>query len=299
MEKVVPLIGLTVKGPLGVVHLPRFWLKAVLAASGVLADGYVAGNAGMNKIVMAGLGLDPDATLGYLEQRPSYAAFERWVREHAAQLGTAAIEAVNEKVTSHQKPSEGAAEARARAGVTDATVRGAALLNALDDWATLHEGLAARRGTPVPPIVPAVSTQSTGLLGLMHVPRFWTKATLAAAGALYPDWRSGTDSPLDMWFCEAIGLDLPAAIAHVRAEFPTYVAFEAWLAEHAAHVSPFDIAGHNAALHARRKPEEVAARERALLGIEDASYRPSMELNDLVDWHTIHADLTARAPASL
>jgi hypothetical protein len=132
------------------------------------------------------------------------------------------------------------------------------------------------------------------LLGQMHLPRFWMKATLAATGALYPDWRSGTESPLDMWFCEAIGLDLPAAIAHVRAERPPYVAFEAWVAERATRISPAEVADHNAALRVRLKPAEVAARERALLGIEDANYRPSMELNDLVDWHTIHADLTAR-----
>jgi hypothetical protein len=251
----------------------------------------------MNKVIMDGLGLDPDATLAYLQGRPSYAVFETWVREHATQLKADSIAALSAKVAAHQKKPEGAAEARVRAGVSDATVRGAALLNALDDWATLHEALAAQRGKPIAAIVPAVSTQSTGLLGLMHVPRFWMKATLAADGALYPDWRSGTDSPLDMWFCEAIGLDLAAALAYLRAERPTYVVFEAWVANHAARISPFDIAGHNAALETREKPERVAAHERALLGIDDASYRPSMELNDLVDWHTIHADLTQRATA--
>jgi hypothetical protein len=288
---------MSVKGPLGVAHLPRFWLKAVLASAGVLADGYTPGNAGMNKVVMEGIGLDPAATLAYLEGRPSYAAFEDWVRAHATQLDAASIGGLNAKILAHQKPPESAAQARARAGVNDASVRSAGLLNALDDWATLHEALMAQRGKPAGPVVPAVSTQSTGLLGLMHVPRFWMKATLAANGALYPDWRSGTDSPLDMWFCEAIGLDLDAAIAHVRAARPTYVAFEAWLAENAARVSPFDIAGHNAALQTREKPERVAAHERELLGIDDPSYRPSMELNDLVDWHTLHAALTARTTA--
>jgi len=297
MEKMVPLIGMTVKGPLGVAHLPRFWLKAVLEASGVLADGYIPDNAGMNKVVMTGLGLDPDATLAYLGGRPTYAAFEMWVREHATQLDAASIAALSAKVGSHQKPPEGAAQARTRAGVGDESVRGAALLNSLDDWATLHEALAAQNGRPAAPIVPAVSTQSTGVLGLMHLPRFWMKATLAAYGALYPDWRSGTDSPLDMWFCEAIGLDLDAAIAHVRAERPTYVAFEAWVAGRATRVSPFDIGNHNAALQKREKPEHVAAHERELLGIDDPNYRPSMELNDLVDWHTVHAGLTQRAPA--
>lgn len=297
MEKIVPLIGLSVKGPLGVVHLPRLWLKAVLAASGALAEGYVSGNAGMNQVVMNGLGLDPAVTLAYLEGRPSYAAFETWVREHATRLDPASIAALNAKVVTHQKQPDNAAQARARTGVSDASVGGAALLNELDDWASVHADLAAQRGQALAPVVPAVSTQSVGLLGLMHVPRFWTKATLAAAGALYPDWRSGTDSPLDMWFCEAIGLDLDEAIAHLRSERPPYVAFEAWVAEHAARVSPADIAGHNQALETRQKPEQVAARERELLGIDDPSYRPSMELNDLVDWHTIHANLAVRAPA--
>lgn len=297
MEKIVPLAGLTVKGPLGVAHLPRFWLKAVLYASGVLADEYTPGAAGMNKIVMAGLGLDADATVAYLAGRPSYPAFEAWVREHATRLDPDAIAAVNAKVASHNKSEENAAEVRARTGVTDAAVRGAALLNELDDWETVHAAVSAQRGRTIRPIVPAVSTQSVGLLGLMHVPRFWMKATLDAAGALYPDWRSGPNSPLDIWFCEAIGLDLDAAIAYVRAELPRFVDFEAWLAGHATHVSPADVAAHNEALRTRQKPERVAASERELLGIADANYRPSMELNDLVDWHTIHADLAAGSPA--
>jgi len=297
MDKIVPLIGLTVKGPLGVAHMPRLWLKGVLAAAGVLPDEYVSGYVGMNHVVIDGLGLDPAATLAYLAGRPSYPAFEAWVREHAAQLDPDSIAAVNQRVLTHPKAAEGAAEVRARVGVTDPSVRGSALLNALDDWTSLHADLLAQRGRPVQPRVPAVSTQSTGVLGLMHLPRFWTKATLDAAGALYPDWRSGTNSPLDMGFCEAIGLELEPAIAYIRSERPTYAAFESWAAARATRLSPAEISAHNEALSMRQKPDEVAARERALLGIDDPGYRPSIELNDLVDWHTIHADLTARSPA--
>ncbi|MGZ4964624.1 MAG: DUF5069 domain-containing protein, partial [Limisphaerales bacterium] len=40
MNTIVPLISSGVAGPLGVLHLPRLWLKASLEACGKLAPGY-------------------------------------------------------------------------------------------------------------------------------------------------------------------------------------------------------------------------------------------------------------------
>jgi hypothetical protein len=297
MEKIVPLAGPTVKGPLGVAHLPRLWLKCVLAAAGVAPEVYHTGYAGSNKTVIDGLGLDRDATFAYLATRPSYAAFETWVRENAGRLDATAIAGVNAAIDAQQKPVDNAAAARAFVGLSDPNERHSALLNALDDWATVHADVAARRGTKIQPVVPAVSSQSVGPLGLMHLPRFWMKATLASVDALYESWNSGAKSGFDVWFCGAIGLDLETALAHVRAELPTYVAFEAWVAANATHVSPAEVPAHNAAMRERQKPAEVAARECALLGIERSpDYRPSIEINDLVDWHTIHAQIAQFSP---
>ncbi len=294
MEKIVPLTGAPVKGPLGVAHLPRLWLKCVLGAAGMLPEAYITTNIGSNKTVIEGLALDPEATLAYLATMPSYRQFEVWVREHAGQLDAAAIAAVNAAIDAQQKPADNAAAARAFVGLDDPNEGHSSLLNALDDWETVRAGLAARRGTKIAPIVPAVSSQSKGPLGLMHLPRFWMKATLDAAGALYESWHSGRTSGLDVWFCGAIGLDLDAAKAHIDAEFPTYLQFEAWAVANATHLSAGEIPAHNEAMRVRQKPAEVADRECALLGIErPADYRPSIELNDLVDWHTIHANLAA------
>jgi hypothetical protein len=294
MEKIVPLTGLRVRGPLGVAHLPRLWLKCVLAAAGALPEGYTTTHVGTNAGVIDGIGLDPGATFAYLATSPTYAAFEDWVRARATKLDIESIALVNTRVDAHQKPAANAAEVRARTGVTDDSVGGAALLNELDDWATLHAALAASNGHAAQPIVPAVSTQCTGPLGLMHLPRFWMKATLLAAGALFEDWKSGPDSPLDMWFCSAIGLDTASAIAHIKAERPSYMAFEGWVRANVPNLGPAEIAATNATLKGRQKPEEVAARERALLGLTDANYRPSIELNDLVDWFQLHANLAER-----
>ena len=290
MEKIVPLASAPVKGPLGVAHLPRLWLKCVLAAAGAAPEAYHTGSdMGSNKTVIEGLGLDPGATLAYLATGPSYIQFEAWVREHASKLDAASIAAVNAAIDAQQKPADNAAKARAFVGLRDENERGSSLLNALDDWETVHADVQARRGMKIQPIVPAVSSQSTGPLGLMHLPRFWMKATLDATGALYDTWNSGHKSGFDVWFCETIGIDLDAAKAHIETELPTYLEFEAWVASHATHVSPAEIAAHNVAMRARQKPAEPAARERALLGITDRpDYQPSIELNDLVDWHTIH-----------
>ena len=40
MNTLIPLISSGVSGPLGVLHLPRLWLKASLEARGLLANGY-------------------------------------------------------------------------------------------------------------------------------------------------------------------------------------------------------------------------------------------------------------------
>jgi hypothetical protein len=300
MEKIVPLTGPTVKGPLGVAHLPRLWLKCVLAAAGLAPEAYHTGFAGSNQTVIEGLGLDPDATFAYLATRPSYAQFETWVRKHAGRLDAASIAAVNAAIDAQQKPADNAAAARAFVGLNDPAERHSALLNALDDWASVHADVKARRGTNIQPVVPAVSSQSVGPLGLMHLPRFWMKATLASGNALYDTWNSGAKSGFDVWFCGAVGIDLDTAIAHIGAELPTYLEFEAWVVAHAAHLTPVELAEHNAAMRVRQKPAEVAARECALLGIErPPDYRPSIEINDLVDWHTLHgqiAELSSNAP---
>jgi hypothetical protein len=40
MSTIVPTISSGVAGPLGVIHLPRLWLKLSLEAQGKLAPGY-------------------------------------------------------------------------------------------------------------------------------------------------------------------------------------------------------------------------------------------------------------------
>jgi hypothetical protein len=41
----------------------------------------------------------------------------------------------------------------------------------------------------------------------------------------------------------------------------------------------------------RVKPDHVAAQERVVLGIDDPDYKLSREMNDLIDWHTLHGQM--------
>ena len=73
----VPLISSGTAGPLGVLHLPRLWLKSSLEARGKLAPGYPGCGKGFDQMVLDGLGLDRQKTLDFIKNnRPSYTQFE-------------------------------------------------------------------------------------------------------------------------------------------------------------------------------------------------------------------------------
>jgi len=58
MNTIVPLISSGVAGPLGVLHLPRLWLKLSLESVGKLAPGYPGAGKGYDQMVIDGIGLN-------------------------------------------------------------------------------------------------------------------------------------------------------------------------------------------------------------------------------------------------
>ena len=113
MDRYVPLIGTAAKGPLGVVHLPRLWLKMLLASQGKLVEGYRAGNGGFDGALLKFLGIPSEDAVAFVaESQPTYLEFEAWVRDNAAadRLETEAIAQFNERITSFAKPEPGRTE---------------------------------------------------------------------------------------------------------------------------------------------------------------------------------------------
>lgn len=137
MSKLVPAISSNVTGPLGVAHLPRLWLKAILNAKGLLAEGYNSGYRGMDRWLMDDLAVEFEPFYAFLATLPTYLETEVWVRAHAGKLDAAAIAAHNERVRGFDMPDENADPKRAALGIDSSVTKGV-MINDLDDWAGLH-----------------------------------------------------------------------------------------------------------------------------------------------------------------
>ena len=293
LDRLAPLLGATVAGPLGVVMLPRMWCKSVLSAAGMLYEGYTDYYRGFNQRVVDGLGLDQEPWFAYLKTMPTYPEAEDYVRAHATKLDAASIAAVNTEVLTFLRPEENAAGVRARTGLDDPNFRNSALLLNWDDWFTMHEELLAHRNGGLEPIVPMISSSQSGLLEIPHLPRLWIKALLSTVGALPEGWKTGVNCGFDKTLAEMIGLDLPAASAYIAKELPNYLVFERWVA---AHIETPDAATKvqwTAKFAALEKAEATAAAELIEAGATNVKTRSVVLLNDLVDWKHMHDGLVA------
>ena len=140
----IPTISSGVAGPLGVLHLPRFWSKVLMDAKGVLHEDYPACGAGFDQMVLDGLGLDKDATLAYIsDNSPTYAQFEAWVLEQSGgSLDQAAVDELNAAITGYNHDDDTRGGILGASGIEDdGSILDAVNLNNLDDWYELHASL--------------------------------------------------------------------------------------------------------------------------------------------------------------
>ncbi|MDP3070322.1 MAG: DUF5069 domain-containing protein [Opitutaceae bacterium] len=138
----IPMIPCNVAGPLGVLHLPRLWLKVSLEARGKLAAGYPGIGKGYDSMVVAALGLNADAVKKFVaEKHPTYQQFEAWVKaQPGVKLDRNNVHRLNTAILGYHHTEELSKEIRAATGYKeDGSVTSAACeLNALDDWQAFH-----------------------------------------------------------------------------------------------------------------------------------------------------------------
>ncbi|MEY4940318.1 MAG: hypothetical protein RIQ93_2053 [Verrucomicrobiota bacterium] len=141
----IPMIPCNVAGPLGVLHLPRLWLKVSLEARGKLAPGYPGIGKGYDQMVITGLGLNADAVRKFVtDKKPTYAQFETWVKaQPGVKLDRASVYRLNQSILNYHHDDATQKEIRTAAGFPDdGSVLGAAVeLNALDDWQAFHSAV--------------------------------------------------------------------------------------------------------------------------------------------------------------
>jgi Domain of unknown function (DUF5069) len=144
MNAIVPLISSGVAGPLGVVHLPRLWLKLSLESTGKLAPGYPGAGTGFDQMVIDGLGLKRDAVINFIKQkRPTYPQFEAWVKQTGTKLDRASIDKLNAAVRGYNHDDATRKSILQANGLPDDAnaPKDAVNLNNLDDWKEFHEAL--------------------------------------------------------------------------------------------------------------------------------------------------------------
>ncbi len=148
MDKIVPLISSSTPGPLGVLHLPRLWLKALLAAENKLADGYKDVGPGYDYMVLEGLGIKPDDARAFIrEKKPSYIQFEEWIKAYpGAKLDKATIFKVNAAIAGYIHADNVRTGILGDCGLKDdgSVNPGAIDLNNLDDWTAAHAAITAK-----------------------------------------------------------------------------------------------------------------------------------------------------------
>ncbi len=142
VDTYVPMISSGVAGPLGVLHLPRLWLKVSLESQGKLASGYPGIGRGFDAMTCAALGLEEQAVKDYIKQeKPTYPEFEAWVKKNAKSLNQGAIEKHNAAVRGYNHDDETRKGVLGASGITDdaSSPKDAVNLNNLDDWYEFHQ----------------------------------------------------------------------------------------------------------------------------------------------------------------
>ncbi|MDB6124825.1 MAG: hypothetical protein JWQ71_3818 [Pedosphaera sp.] len=144
MNTIVPLISSGTTGPLGVLHLPRLWLKASLEACGKLAAGYPGAGKGYDQMVIDGLGLNRDAVLSFIKTtKPTYPQFEAWVKANGTKVDKASIESLNAAIKGYNHDDGTRKGILSANGLADdaAACKDAVNLNNLDDWKEFHDAV--------------------------------------------------------------------------------------------------------------------------------------------------------------
>ena len=143
MNTIVPLISSGVAGPLGVLHLPRFWLKVSLECRGKLAAGYPGCGMGYDQMVLDTLGLKKEAVIEYIKSnRPTYPQFEAWIRKQpGVKLDKGAIDKSNGAIRGYIHDDATRKSILSANGIPDDAhaPRDAVNLNNLDDWKEFHD----------------------------------------------------------------------------------------------------------------------------------------------------------------
>ena len=138
------MISSGVAGPLGVLHLPRLWLKASLEAAGKLAAGYPGIGQGYDMMTINALGLTEAGVRDFIKSKPTYPQFEAWVKKQpGVKLDKATLYKHNQSILGYIHDDATRKGILSASGITDESSvhPGAVDLNNIDDWKEFHDAV--------------------------------------------------------------------------------------------------------------------------------------------------------------
>lgn len=140
--------------------------------------------------------------------------------------------------------------------------------------------------------VPTISSATAGPLGVIHLPRLWSKLLLNAAGKL-PEGYASCGKGFDQMVLDALGLDREQVIAYVEKNKPTYPKFESWVKDHAKNLDSATIQKLNDSIRAYNHRDETRKGILDACGVADeGKILDGVSLNNLEDWNDFHAQVT-------
>jgi hypothetical protein len=137
--------------------------------------------------------------------------------------------------------------------------------------------------------IPFVSSQTTGPLGVAHLPRLWAKLTLGYSDQLADGWDH-CGQGFDQMTIDNLGLDRQKLMEFVRSRKPTYVQFEEYVVANGK-TDRETIEKHNAAIRGYDHPPETASAMRRSLGLKNENVNDAVTLNSLDDLHELHRQI--------
>lgn len=146
-------------------------------------------------------------------------------------------------------------------------------------------------------IVPLISSDTVGPLGIRHLPRLWLKTLLHSLDRLAEGYYHG-NAGFDAALLRHFGIDEASLTSYVKAELPTYSQFEVWFVKTAKKLDPATIRFHNEFVRTRNKSEEAAAAQRAEIGFDGPELLRGVALNDLEDWKVFRDQVVGSREAS-
>jgi hypothetical protein len=140
-------------------------------------------------------------------------------------------------------------------------------------------------------IVPTISSDTTGPLGVAHLPRLWQKVLLNEKGLLPADYDS-CGNGYDQMVLDGIGLDRAETLAYLKG-LPSYFEFEKWiLAKKGGKLDAAAVEKLNAAIRGYLHADGVRKAILAAASIEDKGlFKDAVTLNNFDDWTSFHASL--------